>query len=114
MIRLKVIDWWDHITEQPNTWNDVTFTLDQAVPNPMHKKTSIEFQIPIAQNVSIRIYDATGQLVKTLINAQKEAGIHNVIWDGLDENNRPVANGVYFYRLQGKTDDITRKLVITR
>jgi flagellar hook assembly protein FlgD len=84
------------------------------MPNPMHSSAIIDFQIPTAQKVTLRIYNATGQLVKTLVDSYKDAGIHRVVWNGLDEQERVVPHGIYFYQLQGEADHATRKLVVTR
>jgi flagellar hook assembly protein FlgD len=80
----------------------------------MYSSTVIDFQIPTAQKVTLRIYNAAGQLIKTLVDSYKDAGTHRVVWNGLDEQGHLVAHGVYFYQLQGETDHTTRKLVVTR
>jgi hypothetical protein len=117
MIRLKVIPLPrpDAVLEEDyGNQPTLSFALEKAVPNPTRKNTIIEFQIPTAQKVTLRIYDATGQLIKTVFDSHRDAGIHRVIWDGLDEHGKPVASGVYFYQLQGETDHATRKLIVTR
>jgi|GEM_PF-4291198 len=89
--------------------------LNAAKPNPLSRGvTNISFSIGAPTNAALKIYDASGRLVKTLVNAPLEQGMHNYIWNGKDENNRKVAEGVYFYTL--KTDDYsqTKKLVLTR
>jgi hypothetical protein len=117
MIRLKVVPLprpEPGVEENDGTLHDLAFGLESSVPNPMHSSTIIDFQIPTAQKVTLRIYNATGQLIKTLVDSYKDAGIHRVIWNGLDEQERVVPHGIYFYHLQGETDHATRKLVVTR
>jgi hypothetical protein len=91
-----------------------TFRLYQNRPNPMVNSSVIEFQIPTAQNVSLRIYNVAGQLVKTLVDMKKDAGIHRVYWNGLDDKRQSVSNGIYFYQLESETETLMRKMVITR
>ncbi|MBS4016035.1 MAG: T9SS type A sorting domain-containing protein, partial [Candidatus Latescibacteria bacterium] len=89
--------------------------LNAAKPNPLSRGvTNISFSIGAPTNAALKIYDASGRLIKTLVNAPLEQGMHNYIWNGRDENNRKVAEGIYFYTL--KTDDYsqTKKLVLTR
>jgi len=62
--------------------------------------TTISYSIPQPGNVELAVYNIKGQKVKTLVCEKKEAGQHQVIWDGSDRDNRPVASGVYFYTLQ--------------
>jgi flagellar hook assembly protein FlgD len=80
----------------------------------MRNSTAIEYYVPTAQRVSLRIYDVSGQLVKTLLDSPMEAGTHQAVWNGLDEQGRAVSSGVYFYQLQGETENTTKKLVVTR
>ena len=97
------------------------FVLKQNYPNPFNPSTTIEFTLPVAQRVILEIYDISGQLVKTLIDALKPAGIYKVDWDGTNEAGEQVASGVYFYRLRtenfhsestGKTFIQTRKMML--
>jgi hypothetical protein len=67
-----------------------------AYPNPFNPQTKIEYSMPIAGELSVKIYDVRGQLVRTLIDDTVEAGSSFVIWDGTDQNNSTVASGVYF------------------
>jgi hypothetical protein len=75
--------------------------LGSSYPNPFSHSTSIPYGIPghASQHVSLRIYDARGALVRTLIDADVPAGAHLAPWDGKDNNAGRVASGVYFARL---------------
>jgi predicted outer membrane repeat protein len=74
-------------------------TLHSAYPNPFNPQTTIQFDVPVASQVNLQIYNAQGQLVRTLANNQKEAGHHRVIWNGKDEQGKSVESGLYFYKL---------------
>ena len=66
-----------------------------------------------SEQVSLVIYSLAGQVVKTLIPGRTlKAGIHDVYWAGRDEQGRPVAAGVYFYRLTAGDQAIVRKMTL--
>lgn len=73
--------------------------LDRNYPNPFNPSTTISFSLAKFGNVSMKIYNTRGQLVKTLIDGAMPAGRHSVLWAGVDEHGRPVASGLYFCRL---------------
>jgi hypothetical protein len=77
------------------------FRLLGAAPNPFNPSTTIAFDLPRAQPVTLRVYDAAGRLVRTLIAGERGTpGRNEVRWDGADEGGRAVASGVYLYRLE--------------
>jgi len=73
--------------------------LYPVYPNPFNPSTTINFAMPEAGNVTLRIYSLTGQLVKTLVDGKMRAGRHNVSWNGRDQAGAVVASGIYFYQL---------------
>ena len=86
-----------------------------AAPNPFNPSTTLYFQVPESENVSLVIYSLAGQVVKTLIRGRTlKAGIYDVFWEGRDEQGRPVAAGVYFYRLRAGDKAIVRKMTLLR
>ncbi|MBI5805581.1 T9SS type A sorting domain-containing protein [candidate division TA06 bacterium] len=90
------------------------FGLSQCYPNPCKQKTSINYQIPKAGNVSLKVYNTLGQVVKILVNENQQPGYYSINWDGRDENKRQAAAGVYFYRLASGEYKNTKKLVLLR
>lgn len=85
------------------------FNLMQNYPNPFNPSTLISYQIPTQSNVSIKVYDALGNLVKELVNEQQAAGIYQV-----EFNADKLASGIYFYRLQAGSFVQTKKMVLVR
>jgi hypothetical protein len=83
-------------------------------PNPFNPSTSIAWSNAKAGNVTIRIYNTKGQLVKTLVSENKAAGSHRVIWDGRNDANRTVSSGLYFYRLDAPGFTSTRKMMLLK
>jgi hypothetical protein len=84
----------------------------RIAPNPFSAQTQIEFQLPKAGEVSIHIYDAAGQLVRTLDYSEARQGVNSIKWDASDDANRRVPSGVYFCRLEAFGKVYTHKLVI--
>ncbi|MBU1948794.1 MAG: amidohydrolase family protein, partial [Candidatus Eisenbacteria bacterium] len=62
-------------------------------PNPMHTGTAYSFALPHSSVVSLKVYNVNGRIVRTLVEQQLNRGSHNIIWDGRDDNDRPVAGG---------------------
>jgi hypothetical protein len=90
------------------------FYLAQNVPNPFNPVTTIRFGLPVSSSVSLRIYDTAGRLIRVLVDDQRGAGRYEAIWDGLDRAGRPVASGVYFYRLATNTFVEDKKMILLR
>ena len=89
-------------------------SLAQNFPNPFNPVTALSFGVKEKGHVSLRIYDVTGRLVRTLIDDVREAGRYRAEWDGTNNRGASVASGVYFVRAVSGTMEQTRKLVIVR
>jgi hypothetical protein len=90
-----------------------TFGLNSNRPNPFQTHTTIQWQIPVNSNVAISIYDATGRIVKTLVNGSYTPGYYNVTWDRSDENHNKVASGIYFFEMRTDKYSARHKMIIT-
>jgi len=82
------------------------FVLHQNFPNPFNLQTSICFQLPVAGNVKLEVYDLTGRLIRTLINDYLPAGDYTCTMDAQD-----IGSGIYFYRLLTKDFVSVKKCV---
>ncbi|QXD15617.1 T9SS type A sorting domain-containing protein [Rhodocaloribacter litoris] len=77
------------------------YRLEQNYPNPFNGTTVIRFTLPLDKRVSVKVYDMTGRLVKTIVNDQLlPKGAHEVNWDGTSDTGIPVASGSYLYTLE--------------
>ena len=90
------------------------FTLFANYPNPFNPSTTISFHLPSAENVSVRIYDVNGRVVRELMSQQLPTGSHQVTWNGMNDKGEPVASGTYFYQLETSTFRDTRKMNLLR
>jgi hypothetical protein len=88
-------------------------------PNPCNPDTWIPYYLPKDSDVTIRIYNSTGQLVRTIDLGRQAAGVYiekakAAYWDGKDSLGQKVASGVYFYTLQAGEFKETRRMVIVK
>ena len=90
------------------------FSLDQNFPNPFNPDTKIQFALPQATHVQIRIYNTLGQVVKTLVDDNYQAGIFQVGWNSKDEAGQLVPSGVYFYQIKAGDFQAQRKLLLLK
>jgi hypothetical protein len=88
--------------------------LDQNFPNPFNPDTTIRFLLPDEMQVSLQIYNLKGQLITTLIDDYLVSGEHYSVWNGKDSNNKPVASGIYLYRLSTDKQTETRKMLLIK
>jgi hypothetical protein len=91
-----------------------TYALAQNYPNPFNADTHIEFTLAKAGHTTLKIYNTTGQLVRTLVDGQMDARMHKVRWNGRNHNGEIVASGIYFYRLASGTFAETKKMSFLR
>lgn len=97
---------------QPNNLN-LTDLLIRSYPNPSSMPL-IEYYLPTDSDVELCIYNLLGQKVRTLVNHHQTKGHKSVLWDGRDENNVKVPEGIYFLRIESGTQTRYRKLVMLR
>ena len=91
------------------------YELRQNYPNPFNSTTTIRFALPADEKIDLSIYNLQGRKVARLAaGKQLAAGRHQVRWKGVDEHQRPLSSGVYFYRLECGRKTITRKLILLR
>jgi 1,4-alpha-glucan branching enzyme len=88
--------------------------LEQNYPNPFNPATTISFTSAGSGPVSLRIFDVSGRLVRTLVDEIYPGGRHEILWNGRNDMGETAASGVYFYQLV--TDRIvqTRRMVLLR
>ena len=85
------------------------FTLSQNYPNPFNPSTKINFSVPVKGFVSLKIYDALGQEVATLLNQDLSVGEYAYEFDGTQ-----LSSGIYFYTLRGDNFVETKKMMLVK
>ncbi|NUM78634.1 T9SS type A sorting domain-containing protein, partial [candidate division KSB1 bacterium] len=92
------------------------FNLYQNYPNPFNPETFIAYDVPRGETVAVRlvIYNAMGQIVRTLVAAERGPGAYRVRWDGRNDLGESVTAGVYLYRFTAGDFASEKKLLILR
>ena len=85
-----------------------------VVPNPFNPMTEVRFDLPRTGQVSLRVYDLRGHMVRELVSGQLEAGSHEIVWNGRDQDGQNAAAGVYFARLSSADGARTVKMVLAK
>ena len=88
------------------------YALSQNHPNPFNPETTIRYDVPSLGPVSVVVYDVTGRTVRVLVDGDRMAGRHRVVWDGRDGLGRAVGSGVYLYRMEAWAYRATGKMVL--
>ena len=94
---------------QPEPGKISSFYLTQNYPNPFNPATTINYQMPELNFVTIKIYDVLGKEVATLVNEEKPAGNYQIEFNGAN-----LPSGIYFYRIQANDYVETRKMVLLK
>ncbi len=113
-----------------NTTSGIDFILDPIVssgeiivvktkltgnyPNPFNPDTNIVYSVKEIGNVTIEVYNLRGRLVKILVNETKEIGSYTAKWDGTDNLNKIVSNGIYFYKMRAGTYTSTKSMLLIK
>ena len=111
------IQWlYEHsVSAVPNGGATTVMELYDASPNPFNPLTTISFELPGDQAVSLRVYDVAGRLVETLLNDEiGQSGRNEIVWHGRDEAGRVMPAGVYFYRLEAGTYVETKRMTLLK
>ena len=95
----------------PPTALSEKFVLHQNYPNPFNSETTISYSLKNATHVQIKIYNIWGLPIHTLVDEQKSAGEHQVVWNGQNANGLSVSGGVYICSMSAYGQTIGRHLV---
>jgi hypothetical protein len=120
---LAVGNWWEYL-EQWGVFYPTAVDGEAPVPahlllgnypNPFNPQTTIAFELPKRESVTLRVFDMAGRLVRELIAAEPHTlGRHEVVWNGRDDSGRLVASGTYFYRLEAGEYSETKRMALVK
>jgi len=88
--------------------------LSDPSPNPFNPSTTVEFSVPQDGRVTVAVYNLRGQLIRILLDEQKQTGAHSVQWDGCCENGEKAATGTYLFRLEAGGKTVTKKGILVK
>ena len=105
-----VAEGYDYLQTAPSNYR-----LAQSYPNPFTAGgTTIEFDLPVTDTVSMFILDIRGRKVRTLINKEQLFGYQSIMWDAKDDDGENVSSGVYFYQIKSRNFNEVGKLVFVK
>jgi hypothetical protein len=90
------------------------YSLAQNYPNPFNPSTTIRYGLPKEGHVTLKIYNLTGQEVRTLVDDFQSAGLRTITWDGKDNLGQQVPSGVYLYRIVARDYNQTRRMILMK
>jgi hypothetical protein len=102
------------VTDVRHPVSGAGYRLHQNYPNPFNPVTTIRFEIPAAQHVTVAVYSVRGELVRTLLDGRRNGGAREVSWDGRDQRGAPVHSGVYFYTIRAGGFTESRRMVLLK
>jgi hypothetical protein len=85
-----------------------------VAPNPFARSAIIHWNLARESDVDLKVFDATGRAVRTLVSGTARAGAHTTLWNGTDNSGRKLAHGVYFVRLATPDRTVKVKTILTR
>ena len=97
------------VKDEGNLLSPKEYQLAQNYPNPFNPNTTIRYSIPQRSNVVLKVYDVLGNEVATLVNEEKDRGVHTINFDATQ-----LASGIYFYRLHAGSFVETKKMILLR
>jgi hypothetical protein len=93
----------------------IRFRLEQNYPNPFNTATTIRYFLDNAADVTIKIYNIQGKLIRVLLNKKSiSAGFHNVTWNGKNERGMRVSSGIFFYQMNINKSSETKKMLLLK
>ena len=103
----------DDIGSVPSAIPD-KFMVQQNYPNPFNPTTEIRYVLTTAEEVTIVIYDALGQVVRNLLSQKQQPGNHSVIWNARSNNGSQVSSGTYYYKVKAGNLIAFKKMILLR
>ena len=90
------------------------YRMDQNFPNPFNPITRIDYNLKESGNVYVKVFDVLGKNVKTLVQDFQNVGSHSVYWDATNHVGEPVTAGMYFYVIESKNFNQTKKMILLK
>ena len=90
------------------------YLLGGNYPNPFNPSTTISYTVDQPSDIRLTVFTIRGRCVVTLVDRLHAPGIYHIQWDGTDSSGRPLASGVYFYRMEAGDYSVIRKMVLLK
>jgi hypothetical protein len=109
----QITPWYNEVEEQTRN-SEITHFKLVNYPNPFNPATKIEYSVPTRARVQLSVFNIAGQLVRSFAVEQRLAGVYAQIWNGLNDQGKPIPSGIYITRLQANDFVMTRKITLIR
>jgi len=103
---------YDQVDDAPVGEVPRVFNVEQNFPNPFNPETAIIYFLPKSAQVSFRIYDALGRTVYEIPESWQSDGSHTIHWKGVNTENNTLPSGIYFYTVQTREWQETKKMLL--
>ncbi len=92
-----------------------SFSLSQNYPNPFNPSTVINYDLPTASKVVLKVYDILGNEVSTLVNKEEAAGSYKIVFNAMSSSNhKQLSSGVYFYKIEAGNFSAIKKMMLIK
>ncbi len=110
------LDGTEHTSNTVNVTVDApaNFALEQNFPNPFNPSTEITFTLPESAPTKLVVYNSLGQVVRTLVDGNVDAGTHKVTFDAKDDGGNELSSGTYIYKIISGSFNETRKMTLAK
>lgn len=105
---------WTKVERIPTSGMPEVFALNANYPNPFNPTTTISYDLPAKSHVRLTVFNAAGQIVAQLVDAEQAAGSYRVSWNGTNLSGAVVPSGIYFYRVEGDGFAKTMKMTLMK
>jgi hypothetical protein len=109
-----VVPFADRFTLEKRAVIPEIFALHQNYPNPFNPITTLRYDLPVDNHITLTIYDLNGREVNQIVNTIKPAGHHSVMWNSIDSFGKPVSAGIYLYQIRTSGFVETRKMALLK
>jgi N-acetylneuraminic acid mutarotase len=90
------------------------YALSASYPNPFNSSAVLEVHLPVAVGMRLTIYNIDGQVVRTLADGPRPAGVHRFTWDGRDDSGKELSSGVYLCQVHNRHFSAVRRMALIR
>ncbi len=103
-----------YVTVGVSESDPIAFVCGLPTPNPLVQRTVLSFELPVASDVALDVYDVAGRIVQSLAHGRLPAGRHERAWNGTDARGARAAPGVYFVRFAAGPYEAHRRILVLR
>ncbi len=113
-VTARMLSDWSDVPVDDDIETPIVAKLIGIYPNPFNPSTTISFYATKTESAQITIFNQKGQVVRTWHIDSREDGIKHILWDGMDQNGKPVSSGVYYCQMISGKYSSSRKMVLMK